>query len=67
MATAVHTEPRRALRHLSTWVQAVGLVYVITFGMVLLGAAVVLPVLRVIERRRFLKQTADAYVRERAG
>ena len=31
------------------WVQAVGLVYVIGFGMVLLGAAVVLPVLGVIE------------------
>ena len=49
MVTTVRTEPRRALRHLSTWAQAVGLVYVIGFGMVLLGAAVVLPVLGVIE------------------
>ncbi len=49
MVTTVRTEPRRALRHLSTWVQAVGLVYVIGFGIVLLGAAVVLPVLGVIE------------------
>lgn len=49
MVTTVRTEPRRALTHLSTWVQAVGLVYVIGFGMVLLGAAVVLPVLGVIE------------------
>ena len=49
MVTTVRTEPRRALRHLSTWVQAVGLVYVIGFGMVLLGTAVVLPVLGVIE------------------
>ena len=40
MVTTVRTEPRRALRHISTWAQAVGLVYVIGFGMVLLSAAV---------------------------
>ena len=49
MVTTVHERPRGALRHLWTWVQAVGLVYVVGFGMVLLGAAVVLPVLGVIE------------------
>jgi hypothetical protein len=49
MVTTVHEQPGGALRHLWTWVQAVGLVYVIGFGMVLLGAAVVLPVLGVIE------------------
>ena len=49
MLTTVHTSPRRALRRLSTWAQAVGLVYVIGFGMVLLGGAVVLPVLGAIE------------------
>ena len=49
MVTTVHERPRGALRHLWTGVQAIGLVYVIGFGMVLLGAAVVLPVLRVIE------------------
>ena len=48
MVTTVQQRPR-ALRHLSTWLQAIGLVYVIGFGMVLLGAAVVLPVLGVIE------------------
>ncbi len=49
MVTTVRTAPRRAMKHLSAWAQAVGLVYVIGFGMVLLGAAVVLPVLGVIE------------------
>jgi hypothetical protein len=49
MVTTVHERPPGTLRHLWTWVQAVGLVYVIGFGMVLLGAAVVLPVLGVIE------------------
>jgi len=49
MVTTARTEPRRLLRHLSTWAQAVGLVYVIGFGMVLLGGAVVLPVLGVVE------------------
>ena len=48
MVTTVQQGPR-ALRHLSTWLQAVGLVYAIGFGMVLLGAAVVLPVLGAIE------------------
>jgi len=43
MVTTVHERPPGTLRHLWTWVQAVGLVYVIGFGMVLLGAAVVLP------------------------
>jgi hypothetical protein len=49
MLTTVHEHQRGALRHLRTWVQAAGLVYAIGFGMVLLGAAVVLPVLGVIE------------------
>ena len=37
------------MRHLSTWAQAIGLVYVIGFGMVLLGGAIALPVLGAIE------------------
>jgi len=49
MVTTVREQPRGALRHLWTEVQAIGLVYVIGFGMVLLGAAVVLPVLGIIE------------------
>jgi hypothetical protein len=49
MVTTVHTEQHRALRHLWTWLQAAGLVYAIGFGMVLLGAAVVLPILGAIE------------------
>lgn len=47
--TTVRERPHGALGHLSTWVQAVGLVYAIGFGMVVLGAAAVLPVLGVIE------------------
>jgi hypothetical protein len=27
MVTTVHDEPRRASRHLSTWLQAIGFVY----------------------------------------
>ena len=49
MVTTVQERPRGALGHLSTWLQAIGLVYVIGFGIGLLGAAVVLPVLGVIE------------------
>ena len=49
MVTTVRERPHGALRHLWTWVQAVGLVYAIGFGMVLVGAAVVLPVLGIIE------------------
>lgn len=49
MVTTVQERPRGALRHLWTWVQAVGLVYAIAFGLGLLGAAVVLPVLGIIE------------------
>ena len=44
MVTTVHEAPRRFVRHLWTWVQAVALVYLIAFGIVLLGAAVALPV-----------------------
>ena len=44
MVTTVHAAPRGFVRHLWTWVQAVALVYVIAFGIVLLGAAVALPV-----------------------
>ena len=40
MATTVHQEPRGSLQHLSTWVQAIGLVYLVGFGMVVFGAAV---------------------------
>ena len=39
MATTVHEEPRGALRHVSALVQAIGLVYVVGFGMVAFGAA----------------------------
>lgn len=49
MVTTVHAEQHPALKHLWTWLQAVSLVYAIGFGMVLLGAAVVLPVLGAIE------------------
>jgi hypothetical protein len=49
MVTTVHGRSRGALRHLATWVQAAGLVYVIGFGMVLLGAVIALPVLGVLE------------------
>lgn len=49
MLTTVQREPRRPLRHLLTWMQAVGLVYVIGFGMVLLGAILALTVRGTIE------------------
>jgi hypothetical protein len=49
MVTTVCEQRGGTLRHLWTWVRAAGLVYVIGLGMVLLGAAVVLPVLGVIE------------------
>lgn len=49
MVTTVREEPRGFLRHLSTWVQAVGLVYVVGFGMVLFGATVALTIRGVIE------------------
>jgi hypothetical protein len=42
MVRTVRNEPRGALNHLWTWVQAAALVYVIVFGLVLLGAAVTL-------------------------
>jgi len=44
MGTTVHEAPRGFVGHLWTWVQAVVLVYLIGFAMVLLGAAVALPV-----------------------
>ena len=40
MVTAVYEGPRGPLKHLSTWLQAIGLVYLIGFGMVFLGAIV---------------------------
>jgi hypothetical protein len=40
MATTVHHEPRGARRHVSALVQAIGLVYLVGFGMVTFGAAV---------------------------
>jgi hypothetical protein len=49
MVTSVYEQRGGTLRHLWAWVQAVGLVYVIALGLGLLGAAVVLPVLGVIE------------------
>ena len=49
MATTVHQGSRRFVRHLWTWVQAIALVYLIGFAMVLLGAAVVLPLRGAIE------------------
>lgn len=39
MVTTVQQRPR-ALRHLSSWLQAIGLVYATAFGLVLLGAVV---------------------------
>ena len=49
MVTTVHEGPRGFVGHLWTWVQAVGLVYVVGFGMVLLGASVALVVRGAIE------------------
>jgi hypothetical protein len=49
MLTTVHQEPRRFVGHLWTWVQAIALVYVIAFGMVLLSATVALTVRGAIE------------------
>ena len=49
MVTTVHAEPRTALGHLTTWVQAVGLVYVVGAGMVLLGATVAVAIRGAIE------------------
>jgi hypothetical protein len=49
MVTTVRDQPRAALAHLWTWLQAAGLVYVSGFGMALLGAAVVLPIFGLIE------------------
>ena len=42
MVTTVHNGPRAALTHLSTWLQAIGLVYAAGLAMVVLGAAVAL-------------------------
>lgn len=49
MVTTAHEQPLGAVKHLATWAHAAGLAYVVGFGMVLLGAAVVLPVLALIE------------------
>ena len=49
MVTTVHEGPRGFAGHLWTLVQAVGLVYVIGFGMVLLSASVGLVVRGAIE------------------
>ena len=51
MVTTVQVQvgPRGFVGHLWTWVQAVGLVYVVGFGMVLLGASVALVVRGAIE------------------
>lgn len=49
MVTTVRERPREFVEHLWTWVQAVGLVYVIGFGIVLLGATVALAVRGAIE------------------
>jgi hypothetical protein len=45
--TTVHEQRLAALKLLAT--HAAGLAYVVSFGIVLLGAAVVLPVLGVVE------------------
>jgi hypothetical protein len=42
MVTTVHEAPRGFTGHLRTWIQAIGLVYLIGFGMVLFGAAITL-------------------------
>ena len=44
MVTTVHEGARGFVGHLWTWIQAITLVYLIGFAMVLLGAAVALPV-----------------------
>jgi hypothetical protein len=49
MLTTVHEAPRGFVGHLWTWVQAIALVYLIGFAMVLLGAAIALPVRGAIE------------------
>jgi hypothetical protein len=49
MVTTVQEAPRGFVGHLWTWVQAVGLVYVVGFGMVLLGSSVTLVVRGAIE------------------
>jgi hypothetical protein len=49
MVTTVYEQRGGTLQNLCTWVQAAGLVYLIVLGVGLLGAAVVLPVLGVIE------------------
>jgi hypothetical protein len=49
MVTTIHEDSRGALKHLSTSVQAIGLVYLIGFVMALLGATVALMVHAVIE------------------
>ena len=49
MVTTVHGAPRGFVRHLWTWVQAVALVYLIGFGMVLLGVAIALTVRGAVE------------------
>ena len=40
MVTTAHQAPRGFVGHLWTWVQAVALVYLIGFAMVLLGVAI---------------------------
>jgi hypothetical protein len=42
MVTTVHKRPRGPLTHLSTWLQAIALVYAAGLAMVVLGAAVAL-------------------------
>ena len=49
MVTTVHDAPRGFVRHLWTWVQAIALVYLIGFAMVLLAAAIALPVRGAVE------------------
>lgn len=56
MATMVPA-PRRFIGHLWTWVQASILVYLIGFGLVLLGAAVALLVRGVMEVTSWVAET----------
>ena len=44
MVTTVSKEPRGVLWHVSTWLQAIAVIYVAAFAVVLIGAAIALMV-----------------------
>ena len=56
MVTTIHAAPRGFARHLWSWVQAIALVYLIGFGIALLGAAIALPVRVAIELLSWLQR-----------